>query len=133
MNKIKTAVRNGAVPVIALCLPQDDLEDVDFLLWEKDLNDGQHEIGTYFAISHVWKEGLGKPDTNVLPKCQVRRIAKLLLEPETSEQAKSIIIEGSEHLERRLTVPFWIDTLCTPVSPQLQDLLRLSRQTMDLF
>ena len=88
MNKIETAVRNGAVPVIALRLPQDSLEDVDFLLWEQDLNDGQHEIGTYFAISHVWKEGLGKPDANVLPKCHVRRIAKLLLELETSEQGK---------------------------------------------
>ena len=122
MNEIETAVRNGTVPVIALSLSQDDLEDVDFLLWEQDLNDGQRQIGTYFAISHVWKEGLGNPDANVLPKCQVRRIAKLLLELETSEQGKFIIIEGSQYLERRLTVPFWIDTFCIPVSPQSQDL-----------
>ena len=118
MNEIETAVRNGTVPVIALSLPQDDLEDVDFLLWEEDLNDGKRVLGRYFAISHVWKEGLGNPDANVLPKCQVRRIANLLLE--TSEQGKFIIIEGSEHLERRLTMPFWIDTFCIPVSPQSQ-------------
>ena len=122
MNEIETAVRNGTVPVIALSLSQDDLEDVDFLLREQGLNDGQREIGTYFAISHVWKEGLGNPDANVLPKCQVIRIANLLLELESSEQGKFIIIEEYEHPGRRLTVPFWIDTFCIPVSPQSQDL-----------
>ena len=120
MNEIETAVENGTVPVIALSLPRDNLEHVEFLLWEEDLNDGKHVLGRYFAISHVWKEGLGNPDANVLPECQVRRIANLLLELETSEQGKSITIEGSEHLERRLTMPLWIDTFCIPVSPQSQ-------------
>ena len=122
MNDIETAVRNGTVPVIALSLPQDELEDVDFLLWEENLNDDQRGIGRYFAISHVWNEGLGNPDANSLPKCQVMRMANLLLELENSEQGEFIIIEGSENLERRLTVPFWIDTFCIPVSPQSQDL-----------
>ena len=122
MNDIETAVRNRTVPVIALSLPQDEREDVDFVLWEENLNDDQRGIGTYFAISHVWNEGLGNPDANLLPKCQVMRMANLLLELENSEQGKFIIIEGSEHLERRLTVPFWIDTFCIPVSPQSQDL-----------
>lgn len=115
MTDIETAVKNGTIPVIVLSLPQDDLEDVEFLLREQTLTDGQCGIGNYFAFSHVWKEGLGNPDANVLPKCQVMRIAKILLELEDSEQGlelkdseqgKSIIIEGSEHLERRLTVPF---------------------------
>ena len=122
MNEIETALRNGTVPVVALSLPQDDLEDVEFRLWEEDLSDSQHDLGRYFAISHVWKEGLGNPNANALPKCQLRRIANILLELEISEQGKSIIIAGSEHLERRLTVPFWIDTFCVPVAPQLQEL-----------
>lgn len=122
MNEIETAVRNGTVPVIALGLPQDDLEDVDFLLYEQDLNDGQLGLGRYFAISHVWKEGLGNPDANVLPKCQVRRLANLLLELESSEQGKNITIAGAEHLERRLTGRFWMDTFCIPVNPQEQEL-----------
>ena len=122
MTDVETAVRNGTLPVITLSLPLENTEDVDFLLWEQALDDGQRGMGKYFAFSHVWKEGLGNPDANVLPKCQVRRIAKILLELENSEQGKSIIIEGSEHLGRRQTVPFWIDTFCIPVSPQSQDL-----------
>ena len=122
MNEIETAVRNGTIPVIALSVSQDDLEDVDFLLWEQELNDGQREIGTYLAISPVWKSGLGNPDANVLEKCQVRRIANLLLQFESLEQGKDIIIAGAEHLERRLTVRFWMDTFCIPESPQPQEL-----------
>ena len=122
MTYIETAVRNGTIPLIVLSLPQENTEDVDFLLWEQALDDGQREMGKYFAFSHVWKEGLGNPDANLLPKCQVIRIANLLLELESSEQGKSIIIEEYEHPGRRLTVPFWIDTFCVPVSPQSQDL-----------
>lgn len=122
MDEIETALRNGTLPVVALSLPEGDLEDVEFLLWEEDLNDSQLDLGRYFAISHVWKVGLGNPNTNLLPKCQIRRIANSLLELETSDQGKSIIIAGSKPPGRRLTVPFWIDTFCIPVSPQSQEL-----------
>ena len=95
---------------------------MEFIEGEQALNDAQRTMGKYFAFSHVWKEGLGNPDANVLPKCQVIRIANILLELEISEQGKFIIIEEYEHPGRRLTVPFWIDTFCIPVSPQSQDL-----------
>lgn len=122
MDEIEQAIRNGTIPVVALSLPQDETEEVELLLWEEDLTEGKMDMGRYFAISHVWKEGLGNPDTNLLPSCQVRRMANILLELEASEQGKSIIIAGSEALDRRLTVPFWMDTFCIPVRPESQDL-----------
>ncbi|KAL9614296.1 MAG: hypothetical protein Q9167_001179 [Letrouitia subvulpina] len=122
MDEIGTAIKNGKLPAVALSWPQDDPEDVDLSLWGEDLTDNKLDVGRYFAISHVWKQGLGNPNANVLPKCQVRCIAAILVELEASQQGKSIIIAGSESLEHRLTVPVWIDTFCIPVCPEMSEL-----------
>ena len=61
----------------------------------------------YVAISHVWAHGLGNPNANTLPKCQVRRLNTLVgkLNPLT---------DINEHP----TAPFvWCDTLCCPTKP----------------
>lgn len=44
----------------------------------------------YFAITHVWADGLGNPKQNGLPLCQVKRL-------------------------RLCNTLFWMDTLCIPV------------------
>ena len=55
----------------------------------------------YTAVSHVWSDGLGKPNSNSLPQCQISRLIGL--------------IRGSECLSE--PTRFWIDTLCCPVRP----------------
>ncbi|KAL8709532.1 MAG: hypothetical protein Q9220_005774 [cf. Caloplaca sp. 1 TL-2023] len=61
----------------------------------------------FVAISHVWADGLGNPDANELPRCQVQHLLHLVrpfFEPSTSE-------------EHGTTVCIWIDTLCVPINP----------------
>ncbi|KAB2569233.1 hypothetical protein DBV05_g12091 [Lasiodiplodia theobromae] len=58
----------------------------------------------YVAISHVWSDGLGNPQRNAMPRCQVEEISKLVAETFANEDS-----------QRR--VPFWMDTLCCPTIP----------------
>ena len=54
----------------------------------------------YIAISHVWAHGLGNPDENALPSCQLHRLTDLCS-------------NCSPAVGKRTA--FWIDTLCIPV------------------
>ena len=60
----------------------------------------------YIAISHVWSHGLGNPRHNALPKCQLQRIQKMVNDL------------GSQVGLTNENVPFWIDTLCCPLTPR---------------
>ena len=62
-----------------------------------------HRNGTYVAISHVWSHGLGNAQRNALPRCQLQRICKIVRD-----------LYGSESHP----VPFWIDTICCPLTPK---------------
>ncbi|KAK4942189.1 hypothetical protein LTR10_018081 [Elasticomyces elasticus] len=59
---------------------------------------------TYVAISHVWSDGLGNPEFNSLPLCQLIRLQRLVDE-----------LYPDMPMDRH--VPFWIDTLSVPVKP----------------
>lgn len=58
--------------------------------------------GDFVAISHVWAEGLGNPRANELPNCSLKWIA---------DKANSL------NKESDLSIPFWIDTICVPITP----------------
>ena len=60
-----------------------------------------HCARRYVAISHVRSQGLGNSDSNSLPMCQISRLQSLVnrLYPTNSEP-----------------VPFWVDTLCIPLT-----------------
>ncbi|KAF4545445.1 Het domain protein [Lasiodiplodia theobromae] len=58
----------------------------------------------YVAISHVWSDGLGNPQRNAMPRCQVEEINRLVAETFANEDS-------------RRRVPFWMDTLCCPTIP----------------
>ena len=67
--------------------------------------------GDYFAISHVWVDGLGSTTEVGLPECQVKRLGDL---------AKSAN-ESSDHA-------IWIDSLCIPkAETQRRKSIRLLR------
>lgn len=51
----------------------------------------------YVAFSHVWADGLGNKDNNMLPMCQISRLAHL-----------------ASALTGRTPQPFWIDTFGIP-------------------
>ena len=58
----------------------------------------------YVAISHVWMDGMGNQDGNALPRCQLRRLQRLVNSLYGTAQTEAI--------------PFWIDTLCVPREPR---------------
>jgi hypothetical protein len=63
-----------------------------------------HSHQSYVAISHVWMDGMGNQDENALPRCQLRRLQRLVNS-----------LYGAAQTE---PIPFWIDTLCVPREPR---------------
>lgn len=74
----------------------------------------------FVAISHVWAEGLGNPHGNSLPLCALKWISNHVDRFSFSSDDDS---DEGEHQERpsekamQGKTPFWLDTICVPVSP----------------
>lgn len=89
----------------------------------------------YTAISHVWSDGMGNPQSNSLPECQLLRLRKLICDSydpkkspfyddsSFSSRAAAIIaarVSRAMHAEPygkldKQRVYFWMDTLCIPI------------------
>lgn len=72
----------------------------------------------YIAISHVWIDGLGNPNANSLPVCQLARLRHLV------EEVLSNFNRGPSHIDNIHRNPekpprplFWLNTLLCPVGP----------------
>ncbi|KAI9742116.1 MAG: hypothetical protein M1834_000506 [Cirrosporium novae-zelandiae] len=95
-HKISNLLLQGKLPVVKLI---------------RSKKDGQKIIievvadAPYFAISHVWSDGLGNKDSNSLPQCQLRRLWNLA----------SALYENRPGQEP-LYICIWIDTLCVPLA-----------------
>ena len=89
----------------------------------------------YIAISHVWSGGLGNPQANSLPHCQLQRLLERLSSlPEDPDMGiydykrRDCWYISTAYLDKlgspgKQKVPlFWIDTLCIPVGPQYTNL-----------
>lgn len=78
----------------------------------------------FVAISHVWAEGLGNPNGNSLPSCALKWISKTVDrfqfpnedEPDNDQQNKHQQERPFEEASQGKT-PFWLDTICVPISP----------------
>ena len=102
MQEIAAILHDGDIPLISMdfsCRPS-QLEVVRY----KEISDYCND---YIAISHVWSDGLGNPHENRLPRCQLDRIQHMV------NQLWSPAI---------YVIPFWIDTLCVPLIPELKGL-----------
>ena len=125
-DKIAKIVREGSFPLISMVspsiLPYDVCPEVI-----------EYELGSaYFAISHVWADGLGNTSRNSLPLCQLiilrAQLFRLLETYWSSPECPKNVV-------------FWIDTLCVPVTPKaarkkaiakMQDVYRQSLATLVL-
>ena len=70
----------------------------------------------YVAISHVWADGMGNPEANSLPQCQLARL--------------SDIVDSIDDGEQRAAI--WLDTFCCPVDQEGKK-LALSRMRRTYF
>lgn len=82
----------------------------------------------YIAFSHVWSDGLGNPNANSLPECQVRRLQGYVDNSQPPEESSWVSYPAFNFDFRRtsyVNAPakyFWLDTLCIPVGKEYDDL-----------
>ena len=84
----------------------------------------------YIAISHVWSGGLGNPNQNGLPECQVRELIHRVhrLQRLTSKRKG---VRG--HVGSEKEVLFWMDTFCIPVGKAFKSARRIAIDSMALI
>jgi hypothetical protein len=96
VNQMAHILESGRIPVLEL---RREMKGNDsFTLEMVPFTPGMR----YVAISHVWSNGLGNPNSNTLPPCQIRYLEQCL----------------ASEFERRYPYYFWIDTLCVPLKPE---------------
>ena len=64
------------------------------------------EADSYVAISHVWADGLGNPQANTMPRCQLVYL---------QEKVNWVCSHHESCASNDPSVAFWIDTLCVPL------------------
>ena len=129
METLGRVVENDGIPVLELaCVNGADVIRV------KEYRPGIQ----YTAISHVWADGLGNPEGNELPCCQIKQIIAYIgalprtptridwCENDTSDRmtATAGVFEADAHIpERSKNKPcyFWIDTICVPKGNKAQE------------
>jgi hypothetical protein len=113
-------IEEGWTPIMAIAT-SDSTDEIEILVngvqFASDI-----DFCTYFALSHVWTDGLGNHEQNTLPTCQIRRLAAFLHSAGDTEFGREMKPETDpSRPDRRVTVDFWLDTLCIPVQPQFQE------------
>lgn len=131
IDEIVSVLRSGKIPVLAIKTDHES-GDIELLVEGIDLEDVAYRMACPFiAFSHVWANGLGNPSGNSLWKCQIRRLGEVLGYLRNTDSLVEIL---SEHFETTAwvhdTIPFWLDTLCIPVSSEHQDLRDFSINKM---
>ena len=103
-------IRQGRLPLVRIeFAPFEQWENkyrLDWTNWRSERHTpvemGFQETENYIAISHVWSHGLGNPEDNALPECQLRRLKHVAWQV---QKAEGMVEEPA----------IWIDTLCIPV------------------
>ena len=81
---------------------------IPLILWSSDspmkIVSSQY-YANYVAVSHVWSDRLGNPTANSLPCCQLELLSRIV---------NSLYQDN----DNDTIVPFWMDTICCPVTTQ---------------
>ena len=94
-EKTSSILYKGGIPIITVpFFPEDGKSP------KVEVLDYCSEKMKFVAISHVWGHGIGNPNANSLPSCQIVRLKEL------SAKASPV---------KFIQPAFWIDTLCIPV------------------
>ena len=84
----------------------------------------------YVAISHVWSGGLGNPNQNALPECQVCELVRRVHRLQRVTSKRRGIMNG---IDSEQDVLIWIDTFCIPVGEDFQSARRKAIDSMALI
>lgn len=73
----------------------------------------------FYAVSHVWSDGMGNPRANALPTCQLSMLVSTALE---ARRAKITPTDGDSKEKEDPEIAIWMDTLCVPLVPKARKL-----------
>ncbi|KAI0386348.1 hypothetical protein F5Y04DRAFT_243892 [Hypomontagnella monticulosa] len=102
-------IKSGGIPIVRVLEGRNGLS-VDLARF--DLGDPDN-MPSYVAISHVWSDGMGNPETNSLRLCQLNRIQKRVNALNPTSETNCF---------------FWMDTLCVPLESGVRN-IAISRMT----
>lgn len=86
----------------------------------------------FLAFSHVWAHGLGNPNVNGLPACQIRRLQDLANQftdrsPPVAADVEKMNLARPTHPALEVeNLEFWLDTLCIPVGDNYAEIRKLA-------
>ncbi|MCJ1474990.1 hypothetical protein MMC13_003650 [Lambiella insularis] len=116
--ELKTAVKRGSIATMTFSKPSG--------LCMQDLNvQVGKPHGPYVAISHLWADGLGNPENNAMPRCQLA-----LLQERVNALCNSDEAVKSSQEKKTSNVPFWIDTLCVPAKDCEEKILAIASMAL---
>lgn len=98
---LEKILRGNQIPLLRIT-PGRTLAEFDVHIISSELHP------RYVALSHVWADGLGNPDANALPRCQLSELYSLVKDLSSRTQPGSV--------QEELLI--WCDTLCCPVTPE---------------
>lgn len=98
LDEMMQIVAKGGIPVLRI--QADDVYQLS--LSARSADDG----AKYVAISHVWTDGFASTTSSTITQCQLTCIADRLGKLELTEDCGDLC--------------FWMDTLCIPVDPAMQ-------------
>ncbi|KAI4098361.1 MAG: hypothetical protein L6R37_006524 [Teloschistes peruensis] len=81
-NRVRQILQAGEIPVVSLTVVEDGIGPRQV---EAEVK-GFSSYRWFFAISHVWSDGLGNPYQNSLPHCQLLALYDLLANAHVDEQ-----------------------------------------------
>lgn len=81
----------------------------------------------YIAISHVWSGGLGNPNQNGLPECQIRALMHHVRHLQRLTSRRNGIMN---RVDAEKGVLFWMDTFCIPVGKDFKPARRKAVDSM---
>ena len=100
LRLIREALDSGTFPVVVFSKARNIFHTL------------KHPPPGYFAISHVWADGLGSSSEIGLPICRLIDLANMLTDACRGEDL--------DDLRGDLSPPFWIDSICIPSEPTLR-------------
>lgn len=109
-HEVSSIIERGGVPVVRLQFSSSTGLKLS-------LHRAGRNWGGYFAVSHVWSDGLGNPYANSLPMCQLKHLWQQM-QPLSDFPFSTYV---------------WMDTLCIPVGAGKDDVKQIAINSMSLI
>ena len=113
MEELCKIIQYGNIATLQIAIEEKDPFRLSLKVEHHEISIGSSS--QYFAISHVWADGLGNPNANALPECQLQKLFR-------SVNDAALELDLQQNLPLNLSPRFWIDTLCIPADRKFQSL-----------